>query len=96
MSPAEVVVVGTVIVVVGTVVVGTVVGGTVVGGTVVVVTVVGGTVVGVTVVVGVSEVSEEPLQAEASKSKQTTAPNFLIPTSLAHRMGVAPVGYCYV
>ena len=53
MIPAEVVVVGTVIVVVGTVVGGTVVGGTVVGGTVVVVTVVGGTVVGVTVVVGV-------------------------------------------
>ena len=75
MSPAEVVVVGTVVV--GTVVAGTVVAGTVVAGTV---------VVG-TVVVGVSEVSEVPPQAEANKSKQTTTPNFFIPTSLPHRVG---------
>ncbi len=47
-----------------------------------------------TVVVGVSEVLEVPPQAEASKSKQTTAPNFFIPTSLPQRVGVVPVGYC--
>jgi len=45
-------------------------------------------VVDATVVV-VSTVSELLPQEEASKSKQTTAPNFLIPTSLAYPCGGA-------
>ncbi|MDG2352688.1 MAG: hypothetical protein P8L35_07765 [Acidimicrobiales bacterium] len=68
---------------------------TVVVGATVVVVVDATVVVGATVVV-VSTVSEEPPQAEASKTKQTTTPNFFIPTSLAHHVGVPPVGYCKV
>ena len=41
-------------------------------------------------------VSEALPHAEASKSKQTTAPNFFIPNSLPHRVRVPPVGYCHV
>ena len=42
-----------------------------------------------TVVVGVTEVSEVPPQAEVNKSKQATAPNFFIYTSLPHPCGGA-------
>ena len=45
------------------------------------------------VVAGSTAVSEAAPQAEAHKSKQTTAPNFFIPSSLPHHVRVAPVGY---
>ena len=48
------------------------------------------------VVADSTAVSEAAPQAEAHKSKQTTAPNFFIPSSLPHHVRVPPVGYCYI